>query len=428
MSRRIFLLAILLYFLLFFGIITLNGSVVALAFPLVIYLSAAYYFQPEKNNLVITREVSADCVYSGLPVVVKLTLVNNGSNLDEVLIEDSFPPQFTKIEGESRFLFSLRSGESRRIEYTLVGTRGCYILNQAKITVFESMGLVSKEYILESPVNLVVLPELKRLHQIKIRPRRTHDYVGPIPARQGGSGIDFFGIREYHVGDPLRWINWKVAARHEQTLFTNEFEQERIADVGLILDARSQSDIPGPNGSLFEHSVRVTASLADAFLNDGNRVGLLIYGRGQERTFPGYGKVQRERILRALGNARTSNNLALQSLDYLPTRFFPAHSQIVMISPLSDHDLPVLRRLRALGYSLLIISPDPVAFEASLYERNPDLDLAARIAYLERVLLLHKLQRTGIQTVDWDVSIPFCQVADTALGRLPRGSHSIGLV
>jgi uncharacterized protein (DUF58 family) len=235
-------------------------------------------------------------------------------------------------------------------------------------------------------------------------------------------------VREYQVGDPLRWINWKVAARHDQTLFTNEFEQERIADVGLILDARSQSDIHCKDGSLFEYSVRVTASLADAFLSDGNRVGLLIYGRGQEKTFPGYGKVQRERILRALGNARTSDNLALQSLNYLPTRFFPAHSQIVMVSPLSDHDLPVLFQLRALGYSLLIVSPDPVSFEARLYAKDEVVSVATRLANLERVLLLHKLQRGGIQTVDWDVTRPFDQVAYAMLGRLPRGIHAIGPV
>ena len=80
----------------------------------------------------------------------------------------------------------------------------------------------------------------------------------------------------------------------------------------------------------------------EALLNDGNRVGLLIYGFGMERTFRGYGKVQQERIMYALGQARTGHNFALESLGYLPTRFFPAGSQIVMVSPLLRTDVPAL--------------------------------------------------------------------------------------
>ena len=59
--------------------------------------------------------------------------------------------------------------------------------------------------------------------------------------------MSFWGVREYQMGDSLRHINWKIAARRmiaarqAQELFTNEFEQERIADVGLILDARDQT-------------------------------------------------------------------------------------------------------------------------------------------------------------------------------------------
>ena len=155
--------------------------------------------------------------------------------------------------------------------------------------------------------------------------------------------MNFFGVREYQVGDPLRWINWRVVARHTEFLFTNVFEQERIADVGLILDARQQNDVLSPDGPLFDHAVRATASLAEVFLGAGNRVGLLIYGSGMTRTFPGYGKVQRDRIMRALARAKTGFNYALESLEYLPTRFFPARSQIVMISPLLPRGSPCAR-------------------------------------------------------------------------------------
>src|SRR5512143_2561321 len=142
-----------------------------------------------------------------------------------------------------------------------------------------------------------------------------------------------------------------------------------------------------PDGkSLFEYSVLAAGSLSEALLNDGNRVALLIYGYGMDRTFRGYGKVQQERILYALGRARTGHNFALESLGYLPTRFFPPGSQIVMISPLLLEDVPPLTQLRATGYEVMVITPNPVNFEAEGHALKGDL--AWQVATLERALLL----------------------------------------
>ena len=234
-------------------------------------------------------------------------------------------------------------------------------------------------------------------------------------------------MREYQSGDALRWINWRVSARHLHTLFTNEFEQERVADVGLILDARRRSNVQLRGDSLFEHAICATASLAEVFLNDGNRVGLLVYGRFLGWTFPGYGKIQREQILRALARAETGSSMVFDSLDQLPTRFFPARSQIVLISPLCTDDLPMLIRLRARGYQLLVISPDPVAFEAKALGPQPAVDLATRIARTERLLLLRRLRQAGVQIVDWQVDRPFDQTVHASLGRLPYWFRAVGV-
>jgi uncharacterized protein (DUF58 family) len=177
-----------------------------------------------------------------------------------------------------------------------------------------------------------------------------------------------------------------------------------------------QSDVggDGEEDGLFEHSIRATVALADSFITDGNRVGMLIYGRGMEFTLPGYGKIQRQRILQALASARTGSSFAFKSLENLPTRFFPAHSQIVLISPLEHADLPVLTQLRALGYELLVVSPDAIAFEAGHLKKIKSIELAIRIARIERQLLIREMKRVGIPVVDWQVD----QSLDQALDRV----------
>jgi uncharacterized protein (DUF58 family) len=283
--------------------------------------------------------------------------------------------------------------------------------------------MVRRDVRLQKSSRLAILPEVWNLRPIEIRPKRTRGFAGPIPSGQPGSGTDFFGVREYHTGDPRRWINWRISARYPKRLFSNEFEQERIADVGLILDARQRTNVTGTNQSLFEHAIRATAALADSFLKDGNRVGLLIYGRGLERTHPGYGKLQRQSIMRALSKAEIGDSLVFDNLDYLPTRFFPSESQIVLISPLCQDDPPVLTRIRARGYSLLVISPDPVDFEAQIVRNrnDPFVTTARNLAELERGLWIKTLRRVGVRVVNWKVDDPLDNAIQRTLSRVPRG-------
>jgi uncharacterized protein (DUF58 family) len=153
----------------------------------------------------------------------------------------------------------------------------------------------------------------------------------------------------------------------------------------------------------------------------------LVYGGFLDWTFPGYGRVQRERVLQALAKAETGDSLVFDSLDYIPTRFFPARSQIVLVSPLCPADPPMLTRLRARGYQLMVISPDPISFEVQFLKPSKAVDLAVRIARIERALLLRQLRRAGIQVVDWQVDKPFDQAIHTSLSRVAHWSRAIGV-
>jgi uncharacterized protein (DUF58 family) len=102
---------------------------------------------------------------------------------------------------------------------------------------------------------------------------------------------------------------------------------------------------------------------------------------------------------------------------------------LIIISPLSQEDLPVLSRLRSYGYQLLVISPNPVTYEASAFGFAQTQPLAVRIAALERQVLLRRLQRAGVIVVDWSVNEPLGQTLFTAVGRsagqVTRGGYHL---
>jgi uncharacterized protein (DUF58 family) len=233
----------------------------------------------------------------------------------------------------------LKASAPTSLDYAVSGQRGRYKFEGVQVNCCEYFGLFESVSFLPAHTQLSIFPVISPVRSISIHPRQTRGFAGPILARQGGAGTDFYGVREYQLGDPMRRINWKISSRYPQSVFTNESEQERIADVGIILDARQQCDILTKDDSLFEHSVNAAASLAESFLKDGHRVGLYIYGYSVERVFPGYGKIQRENILKALSRAHTGINFALENLNFLSTRFFPSKTQLVMVSPLKPEDL-----------------------------------------------------------------------------------------
>lgn len=426
MSRSL-LLSLLTYGLLLTGIMTVRGEFITLALPLVAYLLAGYLQSSEKVRLEATRHLSGERIAPNQDVDVTVTVTNRGSSLDELLLEDVVPAGLTVRSAHSRHLLRLARGASYTFAYTVSGPRGGYAFEGLEAQSNDHLAVTSAKVRVEAKGRLFILPPLMPVRNVAIRPRRTRVYAGTIPARAGGTGTEFFGVREYQPGDPPHSINWRVSARYGEALYANEYQQERVADVGIVLDGRSRTNEFGHGNSIFEHSVQAAASMADALLSQGNRVGLLLYASFLGWTFPGYGKLQRERILHALANAATGESQVFTDIDHIPTKLFPPESQVVMISPLMEDDLRPLIRLRAQGYDVLVISPDPVKFELScLPASNPDVELAGRVLRMERLVLLQRLQRANIHVIDWDVREPFDLVVKRRLARTPVWLRRLG--
>lgn len=419
MYRSIFISA-LVYGLLLTGLITLRGELIALAIPFMLYLLVGFWSGPETPDLHIERKLSSDRATPDSEVLVTLTVTNRGSDIEELFLDDKISPRLTVRFGAARHLLRLAKGSSHTFTYSVTGPRGSYAFESMHAAATESFGLIRREQFIQSNEKLFIFPEVRRLKHVSIRPRKTRVYAGTIPGRVGGTGTEFFGVREYQFGDSPRMINWRVSARHAENLYSNEYQQERVADVGIVLDARASANLFHANESIFEYKVSAAASLSDAFLSQGNRVGLFVYSGFLGWTLPGYGKIQRERIMQTLARAEVGVSSVFAGLEHLSPRMFPPESQIVLVSSLLNDDLNVLVQLRGRGYQVMVISPDPLKFEIGLLPSSRQVDQATRVIRMERDLLMRRLARAGIQVVEWDVSIPLDQAVGPVLMRQRR--------
>lgn len=424
MRLRFLFLSGVLYLMILVALGTLNGDLLAISLPLVIYLAAGIIFGPDAVKLDVRRNISTERGKQGDVISMEVAIKNLGDTLENVIITDTPPEKLMIISGNVECTTTLPPRSAIKLEYDFTAPRGYYRFGEIGVRASDHLGIFQRAAQISVPKRLIILPRVAQLRKVIIRPRRTRVYSGNIPARIGGSGVDFFGVRSFHPGDPMRWINWKASARYPQSFFINQYEQERVSDVGIILDTRSRSNIAHDGESLFDLSIEAAAALANRFLNDGNRVGLLMYGRHLDWTFPGYGKIQWERIMQSLARAKPGESQYFEKLDHLPTKLFPANSQLVFISPLHRDDTNMLIRLRARGYRVLVISPDMIEFEAQSLQGEDDQHPALRIAKHERKFMFLQLRQAGLRVLDWHPALPLINVVHAQLSRPPRQTSS----
>lgn len=403
MKHKIYFITVTIYGLIIFALVTRNGDLLLMIVPLLIYLLVGIFLAPSELNLTAVRQVEKETDSNGTAVLVKVILTNEGESLQNVLLCDKQFNQAKLRNGQYEHRLAISKKEEIAMRYAFHAQRCIFSWESIRVFASDPFGLVEIQKDIQAPAEILVEPEFEKLSHIYLRPKNTLHSAGLVPARRGGSGLNFWAVREYQLGDSLRWLNWKTIARHPRHLYTTEFEHEEIMEIGLILDARLQT-APAFNGNLlFEHSVGAAMSLAELFLREGNRVGLLVFGQNMTPLQPGYGKRQLHRISTALASATVNTNFSLGYLEYVQKQLFSSRALIVIISSLGLHDLQTYKNLRALGYQILLISPDPVSFIAQQSHPDDILDLALRTTRIERYAQLKQLLQIGVKVVDWQV-------------------------
>jgi uncharacterized protein (DUF58 family) len=423
---RVGALALVVCGLLATGLALFDATVAALALPPLVYLVVGALLRPSRIDLAIEGRTTPSLAMPGELISVEIGVQNRGGRLEEVELEDTVPPGLSLTRGASRSLGSLGSGAVARLAYQMVAQTGLRFFPGARAVARDPFGLFESVRFLAAERSLLVRPTVRKLRRLYLRPSRVGALAGPYSARVGGSGTEFFGIRGYAPGDPWRWIDWKHSARFPGRLFTKVFEQERMAEIGLILDARAGANVEGGPPSAFPYSVQAAASLADLLLQQGNRVGLLVYGGHLDWTLALSGKVQRERILRALARASLGHSQVFEQLRNLPSRLFPPDTQLILLSPLLRGDVTDLIGLRARHFPLLVISPDQVGLEARFLDGGASTATALRLARVEQAAVSRRLAQAGIVRVLWDTLLPFEELIERELSRPAPWLATIG--
>jgi len=419
MTSKASFISLLICGLLIAALVARNGQVLLLAIPFLVYLIVGLLQCPGDMSLRARRTLGQAQVAAQEPLQVRVYVENAGPTLANLCVIDACHPAMA-FEGHARQRSALPEGEGMQLEYRVRAPRGIYAWNGIEARASDPFGLFELRRDLPAFSEVRVRPAPLKMRPAPFQPQETLHAPGPTVARLAGTGTDFWGIREYRPGDPLRRLNRRLAGRYPHRLFTNQFQGEEIADFGLIVDARALSSASTLESTIFESSIQAAAALAEVILRRGNRVALLIFGENTSCLFPGYGKRQLSFVMRDLCRAKLGRNLPLRYLEYFPTRVFPAKSVIIAFSALDAADVDTYARLRSYGYEVVLVSPSPVEAMARTLRATRLNDRAVRTARLERAARLKTLLQMGVEAVDWDVDQPLDPLLQGAARAMTR--------
>src|SRR5215218_10615090 len=388
---------------------------IAAAFVLPLALSLAFDRPPRvriDGELALERALQGD--------VVALTLDVEGDPVERLELAIEIPYGIEVVEGSARLAIRLAREESRTIELGLRCERwGAYVLGGVHLRTHDRFGVVVHDQRLEPMLPLKVYPHAETLRAL-LRPQETQVFAGNQVARARGEGIEFADLRPFAPGDRLRRVNWRASARRG-AIWVNEAHPERNADVVLFLDTFAEAR-GGGRGTL-DLAVGAAGSLAERYLRNKDRVGLVGFGGVLNWLLPATGVVQLYRIVDALLDTEITLNYAWKDLDVIPARTLPPKALILALTPLIDkRAVAALIDLRRRGFDLAVIEIDPAPY----VDPGPDEleQLAFRLWRLRREALRAEYERVGVPVVPWRHGESL-QVALEEVRSFRRGARAV---
>jgi uncharacterized protein (DUF58 family) len=137
----------------------------------------------------------------------------------------------------------------------------------------------------------VAFPRLGRIDRTVLPNARSSESGSTRPQLSRRMPEEFFGLREYRLGDNPHWIHWRRSARTGE-LFVREMATRQARELLVIVDHRA-TRVPDDR----ERLVSCAATIACDALERGFRVGLIGLAADLVVVAPVAGRSHHERLL-----------------------------------------------------------------------------------------------------------------------------------
>lgn len=337
-----------------------------------------------------------------------ITLQAEAPHRTRLRLFDNYPTDF---DGTPMPLtVTLQAREPETLTFTVhPKRRGEYPWGDVQVQQLGPLGLAWADWTIPAADTVAVYPDLIGLHQLSVK--LALQATGTLKQkRRLGVGTEFAELREYGIGDDLRFIDWKATARLSQPL-VRVLEPEREQTLLILLDRGRLMTAQVQGLTRFDWGMNAALSLALAGVSRGDRVGLGVFDRTLHTWLPPKGgRANFQQMIERL----TPIEPVLEESDYLAAATHAAQQQhrrslVVIITDLVDETasaelLSALARLRPRHLPFCITLRDP-AIDRQAHQPTTEVDAAYQRAVAldllsQRETAFARLKKRGVLVLD----------------------------
>lgn len=209
------------------------------AIPLTSFLciSFLYFKLRHMANFIELQRVSEPHGIEGKELKVQYIVQNYSMfKLTNVLLREKF-------DGTNYKRLSLNTGKSvsskrkRKItiNYPLNEGFGEKVFSELTLLLSDPIGLFTFQVVFDSKVKVIIYPDIQHMTEHLVRNNDDSYLSGDYEVFKKGVSPNFYGIKPYQYGDPVKNINWKVSRKINE-LVVNEFENAVNLNVHYIMN------------------------------------------------------------------------------------------------------------------------------------------------------------------------------------------------
>lgn len=337
-----------------------------------------------------------------------------------VALSQQLPSAFELVEGNNiKMIWKGLGQKSVMFSYkTRCSMRGKYELPPIRWESRHFLGLTQSKtgQIVGSSADFVVKPRLLNVRRIR---GIVGLASSPMPvidiAKIGVATTDFREIRNYVYGDSVKTINWKATARRSSRGTTwplvNEYEVEGKKTVWIFLDGSSSMQVGTTIQNPFEYALEATNGVAYYYLERDYRVGMYIYHHTGKLFYPDSGKRQFNKLSRELIDlkASTSDEDLTRAIDKC-RRYILGYNPLCIVVTRLDSEYPgslvdgakklaLLRGRLRKKLPFMVIS---VAGYDVIAPHGPYDETAVNLRRLETRPTVRRLRALGSSVLEWN--------------------------
>ncbi|MEJ2704943.1 MAG: DUF58 domain-containing protein [Sedimentisphaerales bacterium] len=176
-------------------------------------------------------------------------------------------------------------------------------------------------------------------------------FSGLHPSPFHGFSVEYSDHRQYHAGDELKFVDWKVFGRSDK-LYIKQFQQETNTTAYILLDSSKSMSFSGDGKvSKIDYASFLAAALSYLMLSQSDSTALILFAETVTKHIPPQSKrTHLNTILASLQRNKPAGRTNLAGVLHTIAETTKRRGIIILISDLLDDEDDVFKGLAHLKF------------------------------------------------------------------------------